>query len=222
VANEKLQAEMTKRARLEQEILLISEREKTRIGEELHDTLCQELAASAFLLKSHAEKIGKQQPKVSDALLEAAQIVNANVGLARDLARGLHPIELSTAGLVGALRDLCYRTNQTGRVECQFDCPREIRVRDDAIALNLYRIAQEAVTNALKHGQPQCIWLSLRRARSALTLKVRDNGKGITARRDGGMGLEIMQHRANVIGGGLVVESNEGTGTTVTCTLPGG
>lgn len=220
--NARLQREIKERSRLEQEVLLITEREKRKIGQELHDSLCQELAASAFILKSQAEKIGRQQPRIAQSLEEAAQVVNANVGLARDLARGLHPIELSTSGLLIALRDLAYRTTQASRVKCQFTCPRQVRISDDAVVLNLYRIAQEAVNNAIKHADPRNVTISLRRTRSAVVLQVTDDGKGIggkTSRK--GMGLQIMQHRANVIGGSLTVESQKGRGTTVTCTLPG-
>jgi PAS domain S-box-containing protein len=221
-ANKELHLEITQRSRLEQEILLISEREKRQIGEELHDSLCQELAASAFLLKSHAEKIGKKQPKIMKALLEAAQTVNANVGLARDLARGLHPVELSSSGFVSALNDLAYRINQSRKIECRFVCPRAVRIRDDSIVLNLYRIAQEAVNNAVKHARPSQITISLRRTRSALSLEITDDGEGVSKKSVGkGMGLQIMQHRANVIGGRLTVEPRAGGGTTVKCTLPG-
>jgi PAS domain S-box-containing protein len=221
-ANQELHLEITQRSRLEQEILLISEREKRQIGEELHDSLCQELAASAFLLKSHAEKIGKKQPKIMKALVEAAQTVNANVGLARDLARGLHPVELSSSGFISALNDLAYRINQSRKIECRFVCPRVVRIRDDSIVLNLYRIAQEAVNNAVKHARPSQITISLRRTRSALALEISDDGDGVSKKSvSKGMGLQIMQHRANVIGGRLTLESRTGGGTTVKCTLPG-
>ena len=113
--NQNLEKEITERSRLEQEILLISEREKRRIGEDLHDSLCQELAATAFLLESHAQKIKKTNPAEAKTLSESAQSVNRNVGLARDLAQGLHPVELSASGLTNALRDLAYRTSQGSR-----------------------------------------------------------------------------------------------------------
>ena len=97
--------------KLEQEILQVSEREKRRIGQDLHDSLCQELAAAAFFLQSTARKLGPTHQQESAALIEAAQIVNANVGLARDLARGLHPVELTASGLKDALAELAYRIN---------------------------------------------------------------------------------------------------------------
>jgi PAS domain S-box-containing protein len=217
--NRKLQAEIERRVKLEQEILQISEREQRRIGQDLHDSLCQELAAAAFFLKSTAKELGPTHRKELAALTEAAQIVNANVGLARDLARGLHPVELSASGLRNALSELAYRIDQN--VPCRFHCPRPVRVHDETLALNLYRIAQEAAANAVQHAKPKEITISLTRDRQGIILAVRDNGKGmaITARHER-MGLHIMKYRADAVGGNLTVDSKPNEGTTITCHLP--
>ncbi|CAN5547093.1 PAS domain S-box protein [soil metagenome] len=218
-ANRKLQAEFKRYAQLEQEILLVSEREKRRIGQDLHDSLCQELAAAAFFLQSAAHKSEKRNPGDAGFLSEAAKIVNANVGVARDLARGLYPVELTSSGLTNALRELAYRCNQTS-TRCTFECPRAIRVRDDAIALNLYRIAQEAVSNSIKNGQARNVVISLRRERGKLILIVQDDGRGFAANRPTkGMGIHIMKYRAHMLGGALEVDSKVGRGTRVSCTL---
>jgi signal transduction histidine kinase len=205
---------------LEQEVLLISEREKRRIGEDLHDSLCQELAAAAFFLKTSSNKIEKSNPKEAKVLANAARIVNDNVGLARDLARGLHPVELSASGLTTALRELAFRTAQGG-IKCQFKCPRLIRVSDEAVALNLYRIAQEAVGNALKSGKAKKVVITLVRQGEKLVLSIVDDGKGFSPRRPRkGLGLHLMKYRANSIGGELTVESADGLGAKITCVLP--
>jgi PAS domain S-box-containing protein len=218
-ANQQLQAEIERRVKLEQEILQISEREKRRIGQDLHDSLCQELAAAAFFLQSTARKLGSTHRQESAALVEAAQIVNANVGLARDLARGLHPVELSAFGLKNALSELAYRINQD--VPCRFHCPHPVRVQDETLALNLYRIAQEAAANAVKHGKPKEITISLTRDRKGINLTVHDRGKGMALTAGHGrMGIHIMKYRANAIGGGLTVDSKPNEGTTVTCHIP--
>lgn len=219
--NRKLQAEIERRVKLEQEILQISEREQRRIGQDLHDSLCQELAAAAFFLQSTAKKLGPTHRKESDVLTEAAQIVNANVGLARDLARGLHPVELSASGLRNALSELAYRINQN--MPCRFHCPRPVRVQDEILALNFYRIAQEAAANAVQHAKPKEITISLTRDRQGITLAVRDNGKGmaVTAGNER-MGLHIMKYRADAIGGHLTVDSKPNEGTTVSCRVPSG
>ncbi|MGH7937162.1 MAG: sensor histidine kinase, partial [Bryobacteraceae bacterium] len=128
---------------------------------------------------------------------------------------------LSTSGLTNALRDLAYRTSQGGKITCRFDCPKPVRILDDAIALNLFRIAQEAVTNALKHAKPTSIVISLKRSGRVLILTVTNNGKRAPAkRRSSGMGINIMQHRASVLGAELTVESRRSGGTSVICKLP--
>ncbi len=218
-ANRRLLEEIERRSGLEQEILQVSEREKRRIGQDLHDSLCQELAAAALFLQSTAQKLGPKKVAEVKALTEAAKIVNDNVGLARDLARGLHPVELGLSGLTNALRELAFRTHDG--VTCRFECPKPIRIRDDVVSLNLYRIAQEAVTNALKHAQPQEIVISLRRNRSGLILTVDDNGKGLPAKPyPDGMGLHIMRYRANAIGATCEAVSRRGGGTRLRCVLP--
>jgi PAS domain S-box-containing protein len=218
--NRNLEKEIAARSRLEQEILLISEREKRRIGQDLHDSLCQELAATAFLLESHAQKLKKDHPAQAKTLSESAQTVNSNVGLARDLAQGLHPVELSTSGLTNALRDLAFRTSEGSKVTCRFDCPKPVRILDDTVALNLFRIAQEAITNALKHAKAQSIVISLKRTGRALILTITNDGEGPPAKRTrGGMGINIMQHRANVLGAELTMGSRRSGGTIVTCKL---
>jgi PAS domain S-box-containing protein len=220
--NRRLQAEMKERAQLEQEILLISEREKRRIGQDLHDGLCQELAAAAFFLKASAQKIARKNPAHAEELIEAAKIVNDNVGLARDLARGLHPVELSATGLTNALRELALRSNQDG-ITCRVNYPKPVRMRDQAIALNLYRIAQEAVANALKHGKPSEIVIALSREKKTVVLEVKDNGTGLAKKRNPkGMGVHIMKYRAENIGATFTIEPRRQGGTIVRCVVPPG
>jgi signal transduction histidine kinase len=142
--------------------------------------------------------------------------------MARDLARGLHPVDVTTHGLRDALRDLAFRRS-TPNLTLRFECPRPVRIREEALGLQLFRIAQEAVNNAIKHAKAREIAITLHRTRSALVLQIRDDGEGFREREAGcnGMGLDIMHHRASVIGGWLKVESQPGRGTTVTCTLAG-
>jgi PAS domain S-box-containing protein len=219
--NQELQSEMKERAQVEQELLLVSEREKRRIGQDLHDSLCQELAAAALFLQTAAQKMEKKTPSGAKVLSQAAHIVNDNVGLARDLARGLHPVELTSSGLPNALRELAFRTSQVRSVTCHCECARQIGVRDEAVVLNLYRIAQEAVTNSVKNGKATVITIRLARDRNGLALTVKDNGKGFSlSKSHHGMGLHIMRYRADVIGARLTVESTDGKGTLVSCVLP--
>jgi signal transduction histidine kinase len=173
------------------------------------------------MLKTKAQKLEKTSPAQAKEFAEAARLVNRNINLARDLARGLHPVDLDSGSLGHALKELAFRANQE-TVACRCDCPQTVRVPDQAVALNLYRIAAEAVQNALKHAKARNITISLKRGRSGLVLEVRDDGKGMQQKNTGkGMGLDIMRHRANVIGARFQIESVAGRGTTVTCTLPG-
>ena len=216
--NESLEQEMTQRQKLERQVLEVSENERARISQDLHDSLCQELTATAFLLKSRAKALAREDPEAGEALIESAEMVNRNAGLARDLARGLHPLELGSGGLVSALRELASRTSQT--VTCKCECPRSLRAPSEAVAVNLYRIAQEAVTNALKHAKPTDIVICIERQKDEIHLVITDNGTPRRRGKRGGLGIQMMQYRANVSGGTLKVESKQGKGTKVTCRVP--
>jgi two-component system CheB/CheR fusion protein len=211
---------MKRRQTLEREILGVTERERARVGQDLHDGLCQELTATAFLLKAKAKEIAEKVPECATALVEAAETVNRNAGLARDLARGLHPFELGAGGLVVALRELATRANE--RVPCRCQCPPSVQVSDESIALNIYRIAQEAVTNALKHARASEIIITVHRDDHVLVLSVKDDGTGMrsAARKKKTMGIHLMTYRADVCGGKLEIKSQPGRGTTVSCRVP--
>ena len=215
-ANAKLRQAMEQRQMLEKQILNITEQERARISQDLHDGVCQELAGTAFLLKARARAIEGQSRVAADSLAEAADTVNANAQMARDSARGMHPIEIGASGLPSALRELCSRMN--GDVSCRCDCPRFLRI-DQNLAINLYRIAQEALTNSMKHAKASEITICLARTDGAILLTVKDDGQG-KSRGGRGLGTLMMEYRANAIGGTLRVESTKRRGTSVTCCVP--
>ena len=217
-SNTELHNEMKRRQTLEREILEVTERERSRVGQDLHDGLCQELTATAFLLKSKAKTLDRKVPECARTLLEAAETVNENAGRARDLAHGLYPSELGAGGLLVALRELATRTNE--RTPCRCEFPRSLRVSDESVALNLYRVAQEAVNNALKHARASEIVIELRKEDRDLVLTVTDDGTGRSPRKKKTMGIHMMKYRADVCGGKLEIESRRGHGTTVTCRVP--
>ena len=220
-ANSQLVNAMKERQQLEKDLLEISEREKRRIGEDLHDMVCQELTATALFLKSHATRLAHENPEAAATLDESAQTVNQNVGVARDLARGLQPAELGASGLTAALRDLAAQTSANYPVKCKLITPRTIRLTDETLGLSVYRIAQEAVTNAVKHSGATEITICIERARGELRLVIEDNGKGMKPRKKGrGLGLHIMKYRANVLGGTVAFEPGEKRGTRLICVLP--
>ncbi len=217
--NAALKREIERREALEREILGATERERGRISQDLHDTLCQELTATAILLKSRAKNIGADNPKCAESLEEAAQTVNQNVGLARDLARNLRPFDFLPGGFISALRQLAARTNK--RVPCRCDCSQGIRVRRRNISVNLYRIAQEAVNNILKHAEASHVVIGLQRRDNALVLYIRDDGAGFQlSKKRRGLGIHLMTHRASVVNGKLSIDTQPGHGTTITCRIP--
>jgi len=217
--NTELHNEMRRRQTLEREILEVTERERSRVGQDLHDGLCQELTATAFLLKSKAKAMAGKVPECAKVLHDAAETVNENAGRARDLARGLHPSELGAGGLLVALRELATRTNERTPCRCQF--PRSLRISDETIALNLYRVAQEAANNALKYARASEIVITLQKEDHDLVLAVADDGAGMRSPgKKKTMGIHMMKYRADVCGGKLEIESRRGHGTTVTCRVP--
>ena len=213
---------------LEREILEISAKEQRRIGQELHDGTQQQLTGLALLAQNVAkgfDKLGgefeaafaelqEKSFQVCKGLEEAAAHVNL-------LSRGLIPVEVDAEGLRSSLTELTRRLEHLERASVTFTCDESVEVLNNFTATHLYRIAQEAVNNALKHSRADFIGMSLTKLNGTITLKVLDNGVGIPREyEDGlGMGLRIMAYRAELIGSTLNVCQAESGGTEVTCTV---
>ena len=214
--------DVTERRELERELIEISERERQRIGYDLHDTLGQQLAGIAFLSKALAQRLTAHKAAEATQAAQIVTFVNQAIEQARTLAGGLAPVTLETYGLVFALQELAASVEALFHCACKISSHHAIHITDHAVAIHLYRIVQEAVNNAVKHGKaPQItITLSVQREGS-MTLIVHDNGGGfppVGARRPG-MGLRIMHHRARMIGATLKVQHGVPSGTCVICTL---
>ena len=217
-----LTKEVTERERLQRELLEISEREQRRIGQDLHDGLCQHLAGTALAGQVLREKLARrQQSEVADAQ-KVVELIEEGVLLSRRSAKGLHPVEMDAEGLMLALEEFAATTSKLFRIGCRFECESPVLIHDTASAGHMYRIAQEAVRNAITHGRAQNILIQLNTLDDGLELRIEDDGAGLskTTKRQEGMGLRIMGHRARVIGGTFDVSPREGGGTVVTCTLP--
>jgi PAS domain S-box-containing protein len=218
-SNRELQNEMNRRQELERDLLQISDRERRRIGQDLHDIVCQELTATALFLKSTSNQTKNEA--AAKTLAEAAQIVNRNVTLARDLARGFQAVVVGPGGLVEALRILCKQANEQAEVHCHLKLPRATRLRDENVAVNLFRITQEALRNSLAHSGGTEIMICIERERDLIRLVLEDNGKGFRPRkRTKGLGLHIMRYRANALGGNLEIKPRAGGGTRLVCEVP--
>ncbi|HUA38869.1 MAG TPA: PAS domain S-box protein [Candidatus Sulfopaludibacter sp.] len=216
--------DITPRARLEREILLVAEREQRRIGRDLHDDLCQQLTGIEYLSQSLARRLSERSVVGPARAREIAGMVREAITRTRELARGLAPVQLESGSLMGGLRDLSRRTRKLWGIDCRFICPKPFLNRDDVLNVHLYRIAQEAVANAVKHGLAKRVTIRLTRDKNRLELAIEDNGAGMPAcvRAGKGMGLHVMQHRANVIGGTLSVRRNRRGGTSVKCIVKNG
>jgi signal transduction histidine kinase len=217
-----LREEMAERQRLEEEILRVSEREQRRIGHDLHDSLCQHLTGTALAGQVLGERLAaKSLPEATDAG-RVVELVEEGIALARNLARGLYPVEMEAEGLMAAFRDLAANITKGTKVRCVFECDAPVLMHDDAAATHLYRIAQEAVRNAIQHGKPKRIGITLAEGAGLVTLTVEDDGTGLpeTAQKIGGLGIRIMAHRAAMIGGTFAVEPGPTGGAIVTCSVP--
>jgi signal transduction histidine kinase len=213
-----LKGEVEQRRRLEVELLTAVETECQRIGQDLHNDLCQRLNAIALLSGSLAKKVSVLDEKLGGKVGEIPSLITETIGSCRNLARGLHPITLTSVGLPAALAELAARVPG----DVKFHWPHSERIDfEPMLALHLYRIAEEAVTNAVKHAEAKSITIGLAIVAGRPVLEVADDGNGIGKKlKTDGMGLRNMHYRANVIGGELTVEAHKGRGTCVRCTLP--
>ncbi len=213
--------DITERKRLEKEILEISDREQHRIGHDLHDGLGQQLTGIELLCEVLAKRLAAKSKADARHAGEIAQCVREAIVQARGLARGLSPVAVESEGLMSALQELAATTEKIFPVACQFHCDPPLLVHSHAVSMHLFRIAQEAVSNAIKHGKARRIEIQLKAAGERTVLSVKDYGVGFPKKLPGkrGMGLRIMHYRTNLIGGSLVIEKNPEGGTTVTCSI---
>lgn len=208
---------------LHQEFVKASEREQRHLGENLHDGLGQSLTGIAYLSKALAEKLEEKNAPESRDALNIVRRVNETIVETRRLARGLAPLEIAKKGILPALEDLALHIKADSGIDCDLDCDREVSVGDAAVSTHLYRIAQEAAANAMKHGHARHVAIRLFRDGNENVLTVLDDGRGISAeaKNDRGMGLQIMRCRAGAIGGRFEVGTRDERGTVVTVRFPG-
>ena len=209
--------------RLEQKILEISEGERRRIGHDLHDGLGQHLTGIALLAKALKQRLTGAKPAESEQAAKIAQLVNESIGWTRDLARGLSPVTLDTEGLAPALEELAVNASNILNIKCACRCDGEDFAVDGELALHLYRIAQEAINNSVKHGKATHVQVGLTREGGTIKMTIADDGTGLSAKTlvNPGIGLQIMQYRARMIGAALSVSrATASGGTVVTCSLP--
>ncbi len=215
--------DFTRQNRQEREILEIADREKERLGLELHDGLCQSLAGIAALSSTLSRRLATHADTTeSDAAAEINQLLNEAIGQARDLAHGLSPIGLNIIGLQGTLETLSINAQQWFNMTCTLTCDCACPRLHHEVERHLFRIAQEAVNNAVKHGQADRVEISLRVKDKEGLLSIRDNGVGMSENPgdSNGIGLHTMLYRARMIGGSLKVRQRKQCGMAVICAFP--
>ncbi len=236
--------DITVRKQLQAHILEIASDEQARIGQELHDGTQQELtglslyagAIKDFLHKATRQsnqgtelwtlldvdylQIKQTLSKLTDGLIQASQHIHK-------LSHGIMPVQIDAEGLHSALAELASSTNVNQKIKCRFESSGGRTITNNVVATQLYRIAQESLTNSLKHGKASDIRISHIQNSKQIVLEICDDGVGFepstssnAQRADGGLGLRIMQYRAGILGGELQVSRNAKNGTTVRCTLP--
>jgi two-component system, LuxR family, sensor kinase FixL len=216
-----LMRDISERRRLEHEILEISDREQRRIGNDLHDDLCQRLAAIRFSCDALKSSLGNTATDSSNRVDKIATAVSEAIDRARMLAHGLSPVALESNGLVSALQELTDAVQKLFGIECSFESKGKIALTDTMTGTNLYRIAQEAINNALKHGHSSRLAVTLKEVGDKAALTIHDNGAGfsVDGQQSQGVGLRTLSYRAAMIGAALQVESKPGQGTTIVCTF---
>jgi PAS domain S-box-containing protein len=214
---ESVARDITERKGLEREILEISNREQRRIGHDLHDGVCQQLAAIAYRMDILGDQLQEKGVTESSEAERIGVLLNEAVQQTRSVARGLFPVRLDESGLASALEELAANTSSLFRIHCQFSGDQPFPKVDTGASLHLYYIAQEAVSNAAKHGKATNVIIAVTRVRDHFNLCIQDNGCGFQLPVVGsaGMGIRIMRYRARMIGATLDLKSRPNQGTQI-------
>ncbi len=215
--------DVTERRQLEREILEIAGREQLRIGSDLHDGLGQDLTGVALMLRSVVAQLRKENSTARTDVEDIISLVNGAIESTRAMARGLAPVGADRGGLIAGLQSMAVRGMERYGVRAHFNTSlKEPLTLDDGAATHLYRIAQEAFTNAIRHGRVTQVTIDLATAEGTLTLSVQDNGRGFDERNasNNGLGLKLMRYRAQMLGGDVTISNNKAGGVVVRCTCP--
>jgi PAS domain S-box-containing protein len=215
--------DMTEHKALQKEIIDVAMLEQRRIGQELHDGTQQELTGLGLLALNLADSLSRSgsvtPSQVAARIARGIEQCNQRV---RSLARGMVPVPIDREGLMTALAELARQTTEIHGLPCSFECPATVEIDNDNEATHLYRIAQEALSNATRHARASAIWIRLEQADGRLVLEVQDDGVGLQSRGvpGKGVGLRLMEHRCAMIGGNFAVDTRPDGGTCIACSVP--
>jgi signal transduction histidine kinase len=216
-----LRREIGVRKELEREVANVTERERRRLGRQLHDDLCQHLTGTALKAQTVVKQLQQGDGRTAENARGVVDLLNRGIEIARDIGRGLFSSELEGDGLILALGALADSTSQEHHIDCTFHHDAEVTTSADK-ATHLYWIAQEAVTNAVRHANAKRIEIELTRAGDCIELSVGDDGVGLggSSGEQNGVGLQVMRHRAQLAGGFLMTSGAEPHGTNIRCEIP--
>jgi two-component system CheB/CheR fusion protein len=214
--------DITRQKDLEREVVEIGDQHQREIGQNLHDTVGQELTALSMLTRELTETLSTPSPQAGPLLEQLRQGLQRSQRELRAIMRGLLPVGVDGEGLMAALGDLALRAMQDAKLSCSFECPEPVQVPDNATATHLFLIAQEAVHNAVKHAQAGRICIRLTKGQKGVELSVQDDGRGLRtlSAQSPGLGLRIMRNRSAILRATLDLKPATPHGTIVTCTLP--
>lgn len=217
-----LNEESVLRSNLEHEMLEISEREQDRIGRDLHDSLCQHLTGTALAGHLLAKSLAKDGLPQAQKAQKMVDLIEEGISLARGIAKGLHPLEPRSDGLMIGLEEFTTATSELLDIQCRFLCQHPVLIHPPATAAHLYRIAQEAMSNAIRHGRATRIDICLEETEAGIQLSIADNGVGLPKAipHGGGMGLRTMAERARFIGAQFCIRANPLGGAEIICVVP--
>jgi signal transduction histidine kinase len=221
IAHLQLQHEMNEKNQLQKEILEIGEREQRRIGLELHDSLSQQLTGLSYFCKIVGSRLETTNQTEANEIKRIANLLNDSINQARGMARGLYPVGLETIGLINSIKDYANTVHRMYEVSCQVDSDPNMDLTDVTLCTHLIRIIQEAVTNAIKHGNASSINIILAKHKRNAQIVIQDNGSGfdINQQPEIGMGLKIMKFRANMIQAEITIDSTPQIGSKVICSF---
>ncbi len=221
--NAHLKREIAERRSLEISLIRVGEEQRRAIGRELHDGLGQHMVSLSLLSASLQQQLANRAQPEANAAQRIVGLINEAVAMTRSVARGLYPAALEYGGLTAALEHLTNDARSLDKMDYVLSVGPEVQVQDPLVAINLYRIAQEAIANALKHSQAGLMRIDLAQVDGKIRLTLSDDGVGIDPSRLGsakGLGMHSMQYRASLLGGSIKIESNAQQGTTITVTYP--
>jgi PAS domain S-box-containing protein len=214
--------DITGRKQLEQEVIEMSDKEHCRLGQDLHDGICQQLVSIAFATDLLRRDLVVKSPPEAVRVARITALLDNAITQARNLSHSLCPVNLVGNGLGMALRELAVSISHAARVACEVDCGESVLIRNHAVATHLYRIAQDAVQSAVKYADASRVLISLHQEGEMIHLSVTDNGATVdkNGERNFGVELNMMKYRAAMAGGGLEVSSHGAGGTVITCNCP--